>query len=250
MSLAIVSMIAGPVLHAKRQGPFPLRQSVRVGPDALLGEVVRIHDDQIVVQVYEDTMGLRPGVEVHGDGQPLAIRLGPGLLGRIFDGLLRPLSGTESKFVQHGMRVAAAGANRSVSTPRGTVCSCSGSTSKSSAISAADDDDTFTIRAFVKVDPNDPKAPYTNINGGQGADFIAFTVNAPVRIDGGDGFDTLTVIGTEFGDDFVVNDQGVYGAGLFVTYTGLEQIVVDALEGYVADDLWPLPTYQEMLFIK
>ena len=23
----------------------------------------------------------------------------------------------------------------------------------------------------------------------------------------------------------------------------------DALEGIVADDLWPLPTYQEMLFI-
>ncbi|MBL8479225.1 MAG: hypothetical protein JNK59_07945, partial [Sterolibacteriaceae bacterium] len=94
-----------------------------------------------------------------------------------------------------------------------------------------EDDDTFTVRAFVKVDPNDPKAPFTNINGGQGADFIAFTVNAPVRIDGGDGFDTLTVIGTEFGDDFVVNDQGVYGAGLFVTYTGLERIVVDAIEG-------------------
>jgi hypothetical protein len=94
-----------------------------------------------------------------------------------------------------------------------------------------EDDDTFTVRAFVKVDPNDPKAPYTNINGGQGADFIAFTVNAPVRIDGGDGFDTLTVIGTEFGDDFVINDQGVYGAGLFVSYTGLEKIVVDALEG-------------------
>ena len=94
-----------------------------------------------------------------------------------------------------------------------------------------EDDDTFTVRAFVKVNPNDPKAPFTNINGGQGADFISFTVNAPVRIDGGDGFDTLTVIGTEFGDDFVVNDQGVYGAGLFVTYTGLERIVVDAIEG-------------------
>ena len=62
----------------------------------------------------------------------------------------------------------------------------------------------FTVRAFVKVNPDDPDAPFTNINGGQGADFIAFTVNAPVRIDGGDGFDTLTVIGTEFGDDFVV----------------------------------------------
>ena len=94
-----------------------------------------------------------------------------------------------------------------------------------------EDDDTFTVRAFVKVDPNDPKAPYTNINGGQGADFVAFTVNAPVRIEGGDGFDTLTVIGTEFGDDFVVNEQGVFGAGLFITYTGLERVVVDALEG-------------------
>jgi hypothetical protein len=94
-----------------------------------------------------------------------------------------------------------------------------------------EDDDTFTVRAFVKVDPLDPKAPYTNINGGQGADFIAFTVNAPVRIDGGDGFDTLTVIGTEFGDDFVINEDGVYGAGLFITYTGLEKVVVDAIEG-------------------
>ncbi|MGL6108984.1 MAG: hypothetical protein ACRC2B_02680, partial [Rubrivivax sp.] len=109
MSLAIVRWIAGPVLHAVKQGPFSLRESVRVGPQALLGEVVRIHDDQIVVQVYEDTTGLRPGIEVHGEGQPLAIRLGPGLLGRIFDGLLRPLSGTDSAFVQPGMRTAGAG---------------------------------------------------------------------------------------------------------------------------------------------
>jgi V/A-type H+-transporting ATPase subunit A len=109
MSMAIVRWIAGPVLHAVKQGPFSLRESVRVGPQALLGEVVRINGDQIVVQVYEDTAGLRPGIEVSGDGQPLAIRLGPGLLGHIFDGLLRPLSGTDSAFVQPGMRTAAAG---------------------------------------------------------------------------------------------------------------------------------------------
>jgi V/A-type H+-transporting ATPase subunit A len=108
MSLAIVRWIAGPVLHAVKQGPFALRESVRVGPQALLGEVVRIQDEQIVVQVYEDTTGLRPGIEVHGDGQALAIRLGPALLGRIFDGLLRPLSGTASAFVQPGMRTAGA----------------------------------------------------------------------------------------------------------------------------------------------
>ncbi|HXG48652.1 MAG TPA: calcium-binding protein, partial [Methylomirabilota bacterium] len=94
-----------------------------------------------------------------------------------------------------------------------------------------EDDDSFRVRAFVKVNPNDPKAPFTNINGGQGADFISFTVNAPVRIEGGDGFDSLTVVGTEFGDDFVVSDQGVFGAGLFVTYGGIEKLIVDALEG-------------------
>ena len=104
MSLAIVRWIAGPVLHAVKQGPFALRESVRVGPQALLGEVVRIQGELIVVQVYEDTTGLRPGTEVRGAGQPLAIRLGPGLLGQIFDGLLRPLSGTDAVFVQAGMR--------------------------------------------------------------------------------------------------------------------------------------------------
>ncbi len=109
MSLAIVRWIAGPVLHAVKQGPFSLRESVRVGPQALLGEVVRINGEVIVVQVYEDTTGLRPGTEVRGDGQPLAIRLGPGLLGHIFDGLLRPLSGTGSDFVQPGLRSTAAG---------------------------------------------------------------------------------------------------------------------------------------------
>ncbi|MDP2007555.1 MAG: V-type ATP synthase subunit A [Rubrivivax sp.] len=109
MSRATVRWIAGPVLHATRQGPFALRESVRVGPQALLGEVVRIHDDTLVVQVYEDTTGLRPGTELHGDGQPLAIRLGPALLGQIFDGLLRPLQHTGSAFVQPGLRPPATG---------------------------------------------------------------------------------------------------------------------------------------------
>lgn len=106
-SLAIVSAIAGPVLHAVKQGPFALREAVRVGPQSLLGEVVRIHGEQIVVQVYEDTTGLRPGTEVRGEGQALAIRLGPQLLGQIFDGLLRPLSGTGSAYVQPGLRAPA-----------------------------------------------------------------------------------------------------------------------------------------------
>jgi len=106
MSEAALRWISGPVLRATATGPFALREAVEVGPDALLGEVVRLEGDEIVVQVYEDTTGLRPGTRVVGRGLPLSIRLGPGLLGRMFDGLLRPLYGSDSAFVHPGMRNA------------------------------------------------------------------------------------------------------------------------------------------------
>ncbi len=112
MSRASIRWLSGPVLRAVTEGPFAMRESVRVGPQALLGEVVRIDGDEIVVQVYEDTTGLRPGALVEGSGEALAIPLGPGLLGNIFDGLLRPLSGSASAFVQPGMRRADASAFR------------------------------------------------------------------------------------------------------------------------------------------
>ena len=62
-----------------------------VGPQALAGEVVRIDGDEIVVQVYEDTTGLKPGDVVYGSGMPLSLELGPGILKSIYDGIQRPL---------------------------------------------------------------------------------------------------------------------------------------------------------------
>ena len=87
-----------------------------------------------------------------------------------------------------------------------------------------DGNDTFTVQAFVKVNPNDPDAPFTNINGGGGADFISYTVDAPVKIDGGDGLDTIVVVGTDFGDTFVITDRGIFGAGLYVSFTNVEKV--------------------------
>lgn len=95
MNRATIRAASGPVLRARVAADgscFALREAVRVGPQALLGEVVQLDREEIVVQVFEDTSGLRPGLEVSGEGLPLAIRLGPGLLGHIFDGLLRPLA--------------------------------------------------------------------------------------------------------------------------------------------------------------
>jgi V/A-type H+-transporting ATPase subunit A len=103
MSLATTTWISGPVLRGRPEGSFRLREAVTVGSQRLLGEVIRIDREEIVVQVYEDTSGLRPGVTVEGSGQLLSIPLGPGILGRIFDGLLRPIGNPQDPFVKPGM---------------------------------------------------------------------------------------------------------------------------------------------------
>ena len=104
MSKARIRWISGPLLRAQSEQPFGLHEAVRVGADGMLGEVIRIHGDEITAQVYEDTTGLRFGDPVTGDGCPLSVRLSPGLLGGIFDGLLRPLSGLDTPFIPRGAR--------------------------------------------------------------------------------------------------------------------------------------------------
>ena len=74
MSTARITWISGPVLRAQAQGPFSLREAVRVGDRGLLGEVLRLNENEVVAQVYEDTTGLRPGNEVHGTGALLGWR--------------------------------------------------------------------------------------------------------------------------------------------------------------------------------
>lgn len=106
MSEAHIRWISGPLLRAATNDAFGLYEAVRVGPEALLGEVIRIDSDEITVQVYEDTTGLGIGETLNGTGLPLSVQLGPGLLGGTFDGLLRPLAGRETPFVQRGMNTA------------------------------------------------------------------------------------------------------------------------------------------------
>ena len=57
---------------------------VRVGDEGLMGEVIELHGDQSVIQVYEETSGVRPGEPVIRTGQTLSVQLGPGLIGQKF----------------------------------------------------------------------------------------------------------------------------------------------------------------------
>ncbi len=98
---ATITWISGPVLRARTRGAFHVNEAALVGSQRLLGEVIRVDGDEAVVQVYEDTTGLRPGDPLTATGAQLSVRLGPGLLGNIFDGLLRPLT-VQGTYVQPG----------------------------------------------------------------------------------------------------------------------------------------------------
>ena len=98
---ASIKWISGPVLRAETNKPFHLNEAVGVGSSQLLGEVIRLDGNEAVIQVYEDTTGLKPGDPVTASGAELSVKLGPGLLGNIFDGLLRPLN-RDDRFVRPG----------------------------------------------------------------------------------------------------------------------------------------------------
>lgn len=84
--------INGPVIKVHSEHAFQMLEMVLVGHARLIGEVIRIVDKETIVQVYETTTGLKVGEPVISTGKPLTIKLGPGIIGNIFDGIERPLS--------------------------------------------------------------------------------------------------------------------------------------------------------------
>ena len=86
----VIYRISGPVVTAMGISPR-MYEVVRVGDEGLMGEVIELHGDQSVIQVYEETSGISPGEPVVRTGQTLSVQLGPGLLTKIYDGIQRPL---------------------------------------------------------------------------------------------------------------------------------------------------------------
>ncbi len=86
----VIYRISGPVVTAVGIAPR-MYEVVRVGDEGLMGEVIELHGDQSVIQVYEETSGIKPGEPVVRTGQTLSVQLGPGLLTQIYDGIQRPL---------------------------------------------------------------------------------------------------------------------------------------------------------------
>lgn len=87
-----VSLVNGPLVEVDGLPGASMLEVVALGPQAVHAEVVGIAGDRVTLQAYEYTGGLRPGDVAVATGDQLSGLLGPGLLGQVFDGLLRPLS--------------------------------------------------------------------------------------------------------------------------------------------------------------
>ena len=98
--------VSGPAVRADGMSSAKMYETVEVGESKLIGEVIRLTGDVAFIQVYESTSGLRPGEPVIGTGQPLSVLLGPGIIGKIYDGIQRPLEEIAKKsgaFISKGI---------------------------------------------------------------------------------------------------------------------------------------------------
>ena len=91
MKEGLIKSINGPVVVGKNMADFKMREMVVVGDKKLIGEVITIEKDLGTVQVYEETSGLKRDEKILPTGAPLSVKLGPGLISNMFDGIERPL---------------------------------------------------------------------------------------------------------------------------------------------------------------
>jgi len=104
-----VSRITGPVVEAKGMTGARMYDVTKIGDKGLIGEIIRLEDDKAVIQVYEDTSGLKVGEPALSSEAPLMVELGPGLLTSIYDGTQRPLPELQKaggNFIERGLTVS------------------------------------------------------------------------------------------------------------------------------------------------
>lgn len=85
-----ITRISGPIVFAEGLDGCGLYDVVDVGEKKLIGEIIRQNKGNATIQVYEEDTGMRIGEKIVCQQRPLSLRLGPGLVGTIYDGIQRP----------------------------------------------------------------------------------------------------------------------------------------------------------------
>ena len=102
-----ITRISGPIVYAEGLDGCGLYDVVDVGEKKLIGEIIRQNKGNATIQVYEDDTGMAIGEKIVCTERPLSLRLGPGVVGNIYDGIQRPLQAMYDKsgsFLLPGVR--------------------------------------------------------------------------------------------------------------------------------------------------
>ncbi|RLG70274.1 MAG: V-type ATP synthase subunit A, partial [Candidatus Iainarchaeum archaeon] len=160
-----ISKISGPVVVAKGLKGAKMYDVTYVGNEELLGEIIELAGDKAIIQVYEETAGLKPGEKVLCTERPLSIELGPGLLNNIYDGIARPLHRIAEEagdFITRGIKLPAL--------PRDKKFEFVAEIKKGQEVKGGDVlgyvQETEVIKHYVLVPPN-VKGVVTNIEEGK-----------------------------------------------------------------------------------
>jgi len=103
-----VKRVNGPVIEATGVTDAMMLELVYVGEVRLVGETIKLEGSGAIIQVYEDTTGIKPGEPIYGAGMPLSVELGPGLIGTIYDGIQRPLEAiyaATGQYIERGIQL-------------------------------------------------------------------------------------------------------------------------------------------------
>ena len=88
----VVIRVNGPLVEVEGVDGIAMLELVALGPARVTAATVAIAGERATLQAYEYTGGLQVGDRAEATGRQLSGLFGPGLLGQVFDGLMRPLS--------------------------------------------------------------------------------------------------------------------------------------------------------------
>jgi V/A-type H+/Na+-transporting ATPase subunit A len=157
--------VAGPVVTALGLNAR-MYDVVKVGTEGLMGEVIEIDNEKAIIQVYEDTSGIRPGEPVQNTGMPLSVELGPGLLTSIYDGIQRPLpvlKGKMGNFISRG--VTATGLSRTAKWNFVPTAKAGDKVKGGSILGTVQE--TKTIQQKIMVPPGTPETTIKDLKAGE-----------------------------------------------------------------------------------
>ncbi|NVM94226.1 V-type ATP synthase subunit A [Arthrobacter wenxiniae] len=87
-----VVRVNGPLVEIEGAEGLSMLELMALGPSRIAAETVAIAGTRATLQAYEYTGGLKAGDIASASGGELSGFMGPGMLGQVFDGLMRPLS--------------------------------------------------------------------------------------------------------------------------------------------------------------